>query len=434
MAGTVTRPHLKITQNRWYRILGVAFVMYVLSFIDRTNIAMAIPSLRRELGLSQASIGFATGTFFWGYILLQIPAGRLASTWSAKRVIAILLILWSAVSVSTALVQTEWQLILNRFVLGVTEGGVLTAVIVLNRAWFAPAERARANTIFLASLAIAPMLANPISGLVLSHVSWRWMFVVEGFPSLLWGIVWWWAIADTPETAAWLPPAERTALLARLAAEAPPRPIEGHWSQTLLQPAVLLLALYNFLALMAEYGVIFWMPTVLRETGLSIAAVGWLSAIPYGAGAITMVLVAVSSDRMRERKWHMMISSALSGVFPGLGAASGTLQHLGDLGAPHSGERGILRSLRAVLDIAVRGFAPRDHGRRCRVHQPAPAISAAFSARTCSAFSGVRREVFRWRWSWRDRRSSARVSSPCRCACARDKIPVYPPASNAMPK
>ena len=118
-------------RNRWLRILGVAFVMYVLSVIDRTNIAMAIPALRSELGIGAAAIGFATGMFFWGYIVLQIPAGRLASVWSAKWVIFSLLLFWSVVSLSTAFVRTEGQLIANRFILGVFEGGVLTCTIVL---------------------------------------------------------------------------------------------------------------------------------------------------------------------------------------------------------------------------------------------------------------------------------------------------------------
>ncbi|HLJ22435.1 MAG TPA: MFS transporter, partial [Stellaceae bacterium] len=143
MAATTFAPH----QNRWLRILGVAFVMYVLSFIDRTNIAMAIPALRGELGISASAIGFATGMFFWGYIILQIPAGRLASTWSPKRVLLGLMLLWSTVSLTTALVHTPTELAFNRFALGMSEGGVLTCILVLIRNWFTRPERARANAL-----------------------------------------------------------------------------------------------------------------------------------------------------------------------------------------------------------------------------------------------------------------------------------------------
>lgn len=303
-------------KSRWMRILGVAFVMYLLSYIDRTNIAMAIPSIRTELGLTATAIGFATSMFFWGYIVLQVPMGRLAGVWSAKKVIAIQLVLWCFASLSTAWVTTESELIVNRFFLGIAEGGVLTCTIVLIRAWFTKAERARANTAFLLSLAVAPVIANPLSGFILEHFTWRTMFIVEAAPAAIWGFVWWWAIADSPRDVTWLDPDEKAKLIATLEAEAlragPPR---GHWLSTLWHPAVLLLALYNFLALMAEWGVNFWLPTVLKETGLGIGTVGMLAALPYALGIVMMIVVARSSDRLQERKWHMICATAFSGVF-----------------------------------------------------------------------------------------------------------------------
>jgi sugar phosphate permease len=306
-------------RNRWLRILGVAFVMYVLSYIDRVNIAMAAPAIRTELGLNPAAIGFAAGFFAWGYIVLQIPAGRLAGVWSAKRVILIQLVLWSAVALSTAFVHSQAELVLNRFALGLAEGGVLTCTIVLIRAWFTRAERARANMLFLMSLAIGPVIANPVSGLVLAYTGWRAMFVIEALPALLWGLVWWWAIDDSPRLARWLDAGERERLIAALDAEhAQIEAPHGHWLATLWRPAVLLLALYNFAALAAEYGVNFWLPTVLKETGLSILAVGFLSAIPYAVGALAMAAVAWSSDRQGERKWHMVLATAGSGLFLGI--------------------------------------------------------------------------------------------------------------------
>ena len=124
-------------------------MMYVLAFVDRVNLSMAAPSIREDLGLSPAGLGFATGLFFWGYIILQIPAGRLASTWSPKRVLLCLLLLWSSISLTTALVYTPLELAINRFALGLSEGGVLTSTLVLIRNWFTRAERARANALFL---------------------------------------------------------------------------------------------------------------------------------------------------------------------------------------------------------------------------------------------------------------------------------------------
>jgi sugar phosphate permease len=303
-------------QNRWLRILGVSFVMYVLSYIDRTNIAMAMPALRSELHMSAAAIGFATGMFFWGYIILQIPVGRIAAVWSAKWVILTLMLFWSAVSLTTAFVRTENELIANRFVLGLFEGGVLTSTIVLIRKWFTKAERARANTLFLISIPLAGVIANPVSGIVLEHFGWQMMFIVEAAPGLVWALVWIWAITEQPKDATWLDPQEKARLVAALAEEDRQAGTpQGHWIRTLWHPAVILLALYNFAALTAEWGVTFWLPTVLRDSGLSISTVGWLAAIPPAAGALMMLLVAASSDKRQERKWHMIVATAMSGVF-----------------------------------------------------------------------------------------------------------------------
>ncbi len=146
---------------------------------------------------------------------------------------------------------------------------------MLIRAWFTKSERARANTVFLLSLAIAPMIANPISGFVLSVSDWRTMFLLEAVPGLLWGGVWLWAIADNPAKAAWLPAAEQDRLMAELAAEnAAIPPATGHWLSVLYSRPVILLVLYNFGALAAEWGVGFWLPSVVKETGASIGLVG----------------------------------------------------------------------------------------------------------------------------------------------------------------
>jgi len=306
----------RLAKNRWARILGVAFTMYLLAFVDRTNLSMAAPFVRDELGLTPAGLGFANGLFFWGYILLQIPAGRLASTWSPKRVLLCQMLLWSFISLTTALVQTPFELALNRFALGLAEGGVLTCTLVLIKNWFTKAERARANALFLLTFPIAPMIAGPISGLILTYSHWRWMFAIEAIPGLVWALVWWWAIEDRPSDAKWLPLRERVELTAALATEAEQatETISGHWVSTLWHPSVLLLALYNFLALMAEWGVNFWFPTVLKETGLSIGLVGLLASAPSVLGIITMLAVASSSDRLRERKWHMIVATAVAGV------------------------------------------------------------------------------------------------------------------------
>src|ERR1019366_7309799 len=255
----MTAPH----HNRWVRIQGVALLMFVMSQIDRSNIALAFPSMRADLGLSATAIGFATGVFFWGYLLLQIPVGRLASVWSAKRTLMILGVGWALVSATTALVQTETELVVNRFLLGMTEGGTLPSFVVLMRAWFTRGERARANLVLLGT-PIATAIGNPLCGLAVSLTGWRVMFVITAVPALLWCLVWWWAIDDEPRTTNWLPPAEKASLIAALDAEALEAPVsQRHWFRVIWHPVVLLLSIYNLLGLTALWGLSYWLPTLL---------------------------------------------------------------------------------------------------------------------------------------------------------------------------
>ena len=296
-------------------IQGVALLMFVMSQIDRSNIALAFPSMRADLGLSATAIGFATGVFFWGYLLLQIPVGRLASVWSAKRTLMILGVGWALVSATTALVQTETELVVNRFLLGMTEGGTLPSFVVLMRAWFTRGERARANLVLLGT-PIATAIGNPLCGLAVSLTGWRMMFVITAVPALLWCLVWWWAIDDDPRSTNWLPPAEKASLIATLDAEALEAPVsQRHWFRVIWHPVVLLLSIYNLLGLTALWGLSYWLPTLLVEAGHTIGMAGLLSSIPYIASVAMAFLLSYSSDRWQERKWHMLVPTFLAGVF-----------------------------------------------------------------------------------------------------------------------
>ncbi|SIT35298.1 conserved membrane hypothetical protein [Paraburkholderia piptadeniae] len=300
--------------NRWVRILGVAMVMYTLAIIDRSNLGMAIPSMREELGMTPTAIGRAAGAYFWGYLVMQVPIGRIVNLWSPKKVIFILMLLWSVIALTTASVTTERELAINRFMLGLAEGGLLTSVLVLIRAWFTRTERARANAIILLGLVIAPIITGPLSGLILTHSTWRWMFIIEGIPGLLWVIVWWWAIDDHPRQAGWMNSGEREQLVRTLDAETGDIvAVQESLLSVMWHPFIILLSLYNFFALVGEWGIHVWYPTVLKEAGLPIGVVGLVAALPAVLGMLTMTLVARSSDLRRERKWHMIGATMISG-------------------------------------------------------------------------------------------------------------------------
>ncbi|HTH96387.1 MAG TPA: MFS transporter [Stellaceae bacterium] len=312
-------------RNRWVRILGVAFVMHIIAFIDRNNVAMAIPAMRQSLGLSAASIGVAGGSLYISYIVMQVPAGRLAETWSAKKIILISAILWGLISLSTAFVHSETELLVNRLLMGLVEGGETITLIVLVRHWFVREERARALMVILISVPLSSVISNVISGVILSHFDWHWMFVLEAIPALGWAAVWQLAVSDHPGEARWLPGDLKVRLQEQLADEARAvKPLPGHWTHALWQPAVILLALGNLCFLTGNLGIVLWLPSVLRETGLSIGMVGVLSSLTYVGGALSMVFFSMTSDRMQERKWHTVVLCLGGGCFLALIPISGT--------------------------------------------------------------------------------------------------------------
>ncbi len=315
-----------VPEERWLQVILVAFVMYTIAFIDRTNISVALSSISRDLHMDPAQAGDAAGIFFWGYLVLQIPGGYLARRWSAKWFIAILLVAWGACSVGTGLVRTGQQFWTMRLLLGVTEGGVWPAVLVLLANWFPRAERARANGFWMLCLPVAVVAASPLSGWILGHWNWRALLISEGSFPFVWLIIWLARINDHPRQARWISAAERDHLertLEREAAEiekaeAPlsdPTTAEPPIWGALLGPQVLLMCGVYFLLNTGNYGYLFWLPTAMEKAKqLSHLSVGWLFAVPYFITGVGMVLVSKHSDRFRERRLHVAVPLATGGL------------------------------------------------------------------------------------------------------------------------
>lgn len=305
-----------MTEQRWLRILTVSFVMYTIAYIDRTNVSMALPAMSAELHMDPRQAGDALGIFFWGYLLLQMPAGHLAQHWSAKRVVAILLVAWGVCSVATGLVHTEREFWVMRLVLGLAEGGVWPAVLVLVAHWFPRAERARANAYWMLCLPLSVVISSPLSGWLLTHWNWRVLLIVEGALPFLWLLVWVASIDDYPRTAGWISKNEREYLETTLSAEATDLKVPERVSYlaALLSPQVLILTIIYFLRNFGSYGSLFWLPTALgKSKNLSNLAIGNIITIPYILAAILMVAIAKSSDKTGERRAHMSLTFVVSG-------------------------------------------------------------------------------------------------------------------------
>jgi MFS family permease len=306
----------KIAEQRWLRILTVSFVMYTIAYIDRTNVSMALPQMSADLHMDPQQAGDALGIFFWGYLLLQMPAGHLAQHWSAKRVVAILLVAWGFCSMATGLVHTAREFWIMRLVLGLAEGGVWPAVLVLVAHWFPRAERARANAYWMLCLPLSVVISSPLSGWLLTNWNWRVLLIVEGALPFLWLLIWLLTIDDHPRTAKWISSQERGYLETTLLQEA----AEGNTTErvgylaALLSPQVMILTAIYFLRNFGSYGSLFWLPTALAKARkLSDLTLGNVVAIPYILAGILMVVTAKSSDKTGERRAHMSATFIVSG-------------------------------------------------------------------------------------------------------------------------
>jgi MFS family permease len=303
--------------QRWLHIIPVSFIMYTIAFIDRTNVSLALPSMSRALHMNPTQAGGAAGVFFWGYVLLQIPGGHLAQRWSAKRFVSILLVMWGLCSVGCGLVQTWHQFLVMRFLLGVAEGGVWPAVLVLLSHWFPRGERARANAYWMLCLPVAVILSSPLSGWILGRWNWRVLLIAEGALPFFWLVIWWVFIDDYPKEARWISTDERKYLEATLLEES--RELDsakpGPFFQALFRPTVLVMVGIYLMQNFGNYGYLFWLPSALENARkMSNLLVGVLAAIPYIVTAMGMVLVSRHSDKHRERRGHVAFGLAWAGT------------------------------------------------------------------------------------------------------------------------
>ena len=303
--------------QRWIHIIPVSFIMYTIAFIDRTNVSLALSPMSRELHMNAAQAGDAAGIFFWGYVLLQIPGGHLAQRWSAKRFVSVLLVLWGVCSVACGLVHTYAEFRVMRFFLGIAEGGVWPAVLVLLSHWFPRGERARANAYWMLCLPIAVIISSPLSGWILGRWNWRVLLIAEGALPFAWLVIWWIFIDDYPREASWISPEELTYLESTLAEES--RHLKAAESEpvwkALTKPIVLVMILVYLMQNIGNYGYLFWLPSALESAKkMSPLLIGVLSAVPYIITAIGMVLFSRHSDRHRERRGHVAVGLAWAGV------------------------------------------------------------------------------------------------------------------------
>ena len=333
------------------RLVPFLMLLYIVAWFDRINVGFAALQMNRDLGFSASVFGFGAGVFFIGYALFEVPSNLLLARVGARRWIARIMVSWGLVSVAMMFVRGPLSFYALRFVLGVAEAGFLPGVIYYLAQWFPRAQRARAISWFMIGIPLSTVLGAPLAGLLLQLngwyglSGWQWLYLVEGLPAVLLGFVVWYRLPDTPLQARWLSQSEQAALMTAIAAENDGVAARHVLSvrQVLLHPTVWLLGFVLFACQCGSYGLTLWIPQIVKGlSGQSDLVVGLLSALPYIAAAIGMVLLGVSSDRSGERFWHVALPSLLGAAgfaasaflhtpLPGLLAL--TVAAVGDLGS-----------------------------------------------------------------------------------------------------
>jgi sugar phosphate permease len=303
-----------MSNSKWLRIIPVAFVMYMLAYMDRINVGVLLPYLQEDLHVSSSAAADIAGIFFWGYLILQIPGGIFASKWSAKKFVFILMILWGAASTACGFVQTEGQLKLVRFLLGVVEGGVWPAILILLASWFTSKERARANAVWMACLPVSAMLMAPLSGILLSYFDWRMVFIIEGLPPIIWAFVWLWIIKDRPQEAKWMDERERKQLITELTEEQKNVVQSDGYMVAFKTPTVWGLVTMYFFWMIGFYGYTLWVPSVVSTFTKDATRMGWLTAIPFTCALIGMFVNSYWSDRRMNRIQHVVVPLVIASV------------------------------------------------------------------------------------------------------------------------
>jgi MFS transporter, ACS family, tartrate transporter len=304
------------------RLLPYLAFLYVIAFLDRSNISTAALQMPHDLGFNDRVFGLGSGIFFAGYFLLEIPGAMIVEKWGARRWIARIMLTWGVVSVAMAFIRTEHEFYTLRFVLGLAEAGFFPGVLVYLTHWFIHSDRSKSVAAFMSAIPLSFVIGSPISGWLLGvHwygvKGWRWLFILEGLPAILFGIITWFYLTDWPRDAAWLPADEREWLEASIAQEAAARRAARTYTvwQALHDPRVLLLTFAYLLHAATAYSFIYWLPTILKRlTNLTDFRVTLVVSLIYLASLVAMQANGWHSDIFREHRWHTAIPQFLCGV------------------------------------------------------------------------------------------------------------------------
>ena len=303
-----------MSKLKW-RLLPFLLVCYLFAYLDRTNVGIAALGMNKDLGLSPTMYAFGGGIFFVGYFLFEIPSNWFLERVGARLWIARIMITWGLIASLTAVIWNDTSFYWVRFLLGAGEAGFLPGIVLYLSRWFPARERGLIISTFFLGIPLSSVVGAPLSGALLGMdgifgmAGWRWLFLLEGIPPILLGLACLVTLCDTPAQAKWLEPSERQWLLNVLHTEdtVQRRRTESSFSAAFRDLGVWAFALAYVFINMGIYGITLWLPQIIKPLGYSNFLTSLLTMIPYLLTAVAMVLWGRSSDRMKERRWHVII-------------------------------------------------------------------------------------------------------------------------------
>jgi sugar phosphate permease len=303
-----------------WRLLPLLMICYVFAYLDRVNIGFAKLQMAQDIGINDAVYGLGAGIFFLGYVLFEVPSNLLLAKIGARKTLTRIMVLWGLVAAGMMFVSDARSLYVLRFLLGVFEAGFAPGVLFYLTYWYSSGRIARGMTTFLLAAPIAGAIGGPMSTFIMTSLDganglagWQWMFLLEGLPCVILAVVVWLSLDDTPSRAKWLSTEEKSLLENDIARY--PRPGSHTFRAVIFDARVYVMALGYFCLIAGIYAVTFWLPTILRQNGIeSTMQIGIYSAIPYGAAIIAMIMLARSSDRRKERRWHSAIPAFVGSI------------------------------------------------------------------------------------------------------------------------
>ncbi|RSN96683.1 MFS transporter [Acinetobacter pittii] len=319
-----------------FRLMPFLMLCYFCAYLDRVNVGFAKLQMMSDLQFSEAVYGLGAGIFFIGYFLCEVPSNIVLHKVGARRWIARIMITWGILSGCFAFVQTEWQFYTLRFLLGVAEAGLAPGLLLYLTYWFPSYRRARMTVLWFIAIPISGMIGGPLSGLIMDRMSgvhgwfgWQWMFVIEAIPTVIVGLLVLAVLKDSVQDANWLTQDEKNLVKQELAQDNQHK--EGHASvkEFIADKRLWLLAGIYFCVVMGQYAITFWLPTLIRNSGISDNwHIGLLTSLPYMCAIVVMILAGRSGDHFQERRWHLIIpmcAGALALTFATLFASNLTL-------------------------------------------------------------------------------------------------------------